>query len=458
MEITHADPVDALRRSSSSQSINQLTNLGTPMALTVLLSGEIAGTLGSDAHGHPQFDYASGWLESPAAYPLSLSLPLLRKRFGHEDVASVLWGLLPDNENLLQRWGSHFHVSPRNPAALLAHVGEDCAGAVQFITDQRLAAVLGGADDGVVTLTAEEVAARLAGLRQTGGVGRPDDTVGHFSLAGAQSKIALMKQPDGCWAIPSGRLPTTHIIKPPSGDYDGFVENEIFCLRLARQLGLPAAHVEKMVVNGESAISVERYDRQQIDGVWHRIHQEDFCQALSITPHLKYQNQGGPGPADLTALLWAHSSQPRVDVDVLMRALMFNYLIGGTDAHAKNYSLLFGSGGTVRLAPLYDISSAFPYPSLQRRKIKMAMKVGSHYRWWDIRLQDWQTTAESMKLDPTATLYTLAEMAGSLPSAASAVNIRMRAEGMAHPVLDDLVEELHASCARLLGKFEAPDA
>jgi len=428
------------------------------MALTVLLSGEIAGTLSSDAHGHPHFEYADEWLESPAAYPLSLSLPLLRARFKHEDVASVLWGLLPDNEELLQRWGSHFQVSPRNPAALLAHVGEDCAGAVQFVTDQRLAAVLGGEGDSVLTLTGEEVAARLASLRQTRGVGRLGEAVGHFSLAGAQSKMALMKQPDGEWAIPSGRLPTTHIIKPPSGDYDGFVENEIFCLRLARRIGLPAAHVEKMVIKGESAISVERYDRQQIDGVWHRIHQEDFCQALSVTPHLKYQNQGGPGPADLASLLWMHSSQPRVDVDVLLRALVFNYLIGGTDAHAKNYSILFGSDGAVRLAPLYDISSAFPYPGLQRRKIKMAMKIGSHYKWWDIRLQDWQNTAESMQLDPTAGLYTLAEMARSLPAAASELHIRMRAEGTAHPVLDDLVEEINASCSRLLGKFKSPDA
>ncbi len=426
------------------------------MALTVLLSGEIAGTLNADAHGNPLFAYAKEWLANPSAYPLSLSLPLLRPQFAHQDVAAVLWGLLPDNEDLLQRWASHFHVSPRNPAALLAHVGEDCAGAVQFVSDDRLAAVLGGADDAVILLSDEEVAARLAGLRQTRGVGRPNDEVGHFSLAGAQSKIALMKRPDGGWAIPGGRLPTTHIIKPPSGDYDGFVENEIFCLRLARALGLPAAHVDKMVVKNESAILIQRYDRAEMDGAWHRIHQEDFCQALSITPHLKYQNQGGPGPDALADVLWTHSSQPRADVDVLMRALIFNYLIGGTDAHAKNYSLLFGADGAVRLAPLYDISSSFPYPSLQRRKIKMAMKIGSHYKWWDIRLQDWQSTAESMRLDPAATLYTLAEMASVLPPAARELNARLRAEGIAHPVLDHLVSELHASCTRLLGKFQTP--
>lgn len=424
------------------------------MALNVLLSGRVAGKLETDAFGNPRFSYSPEWRETADAYPISLSLPLLQPRFDHEKVASVLWGLLPDNENLLQRWGTHFHVSPRNPVALLSHVGEDCAGAVQFVSDDRLADVLGGADDGTIDLADKDVEERLAGLRQTHGVGRHTDEVGHFSLAGAQSKIALMRKHGGGWAIPSGRTPTTHILKPPGGEYDGFVENEIFCLRLARNLGMPAAHAEKITVGAESAICVERYDREQLGGTWHRLHQEDFCQALSVMPHLKYQNQGGPGPADLANVLWEHSSQPRADVETLMKALIFNYLIGGTDAHAKNYSLLFGAGGAIRLAPLYDISSAFPYPSLQKRKIKMAMKIGSHYRWWDIRLEDWQATASSMRLDKVEVLHRLVEMATELPPAASNLLATFEDEGMGHPVLERLVDEIHTSCARLINKFQ----
>ncbi len=424
------------------------------MILNVLLSGRVAGKLETDTFGNPRFSYSPEWQEAADAYPVSLSLPLLQPRIEHGKVSSVLWGLLPDNEALLQRWGTHFHVSPRNPVALLSHVGEDCAGAVQFVSDDRLADVLGGADDGVVDLTDQEVEARLAGLRQTHGVGRLTDDVGHFSLAGAQSKIALMRRPGGSWAIPTGRIPTTHILKPPSGEYDGFVENEIFCLRLARSLGMSAAHVEQIKVGAEAAICVERYDREYAGTAWHRLHQEDFCQALSVMPHLKYQNQGGPGPADLADVLWQHSSQPHADVEALMKALIFNYLIGGTDAHAKNYSVLFGAAGNVRLAPLYDISSAFPYPSLQKRKIKMAMKIGSHYRWWDIRLEDWQATASSMRLDKVDVLYRLAEMATELPAAASELHALFKEEGIGHPVLDRLVEEIHASCARLMNKFQ----
>lgn len=424
------------------------------MALTILLSGRIAGRLETDGNGNPRFHYANAWLDTAGAYPASLSLPLTQPDFPSQTISAVLWGLLPDNENLLQRWGARFHVSPRNPAALLSHVGEDCAGAVQFVGNDRLESVLAGADDRIEPLTDAELAERLRRLRQDHGMARNVDDVGQFSLAGAQSKIALLRRDDGGWAIPAGRVPTTHILKPPGGDYDGFVENEMFCLRLAQAIGLPATTVEKIDIGGETAICVSRYDRVRMGGNLLRVHQEDFCQALGVMPQIKYQSQGGPGPADLARVLWEHSSQPRNDVEALFRALAFNYLIGGTDAHAKNYSLLFGAGGNVRLAPLYDISSALPYPQLQKRKIKMAMKIGSHYRWWDIRLEDWQAVATSLRLEPAWALNTLAAMCLLLPEAAQHVQTQLQDEGVAHLVLDRLLQEIQQSCEHCLARFQ----
>lgn len=425
------------------------------MALTILLSGRIAGRLEADGNGNPRLRYADTWLNTAGAYAVSLSLPLTRADFTPQAVSAVLWGLLPDNESLLQRWGTRFHVSPRNPVALLSHVGEDCAGAIQFVSDERLESILAGSDDRVEPLSDAELAERLRRLRQDNGMARNVDDVGQFSLAGAQSKIALLRQDDGGWAIPAGRVPTTHILKPPGGDYDGFVENEMFCLRLAQALGLPAATVEKIDIGGETAICVSRYDRARMNGNLVRVHQEDFCQALGVMPQIKYQSQGGPGPADLAKVLWDHSSQPRNDVETLFAALAFNYLIGGTDAHAKNYSLLFGAGGNVRLAPLYDISSALPYPQLQKRKIKMAMKIGNHYRWWDIRLEDWRATAASMRLEPAWALETLAAMCLLLPEMAQEVRQQLRDEGIVHPVIDRLLHEIQLSCKRCLAKFQA---
>ncbi|PPU78512.1 MULTISPECIES: type II toxin-antitoxin system HipA family toxin [Xanthomonas] len=425
------------------------------MRLLTLIGDQVIGHLSSDAHGRPLFAYTRDWQRSKNALPLSLNLPLSREDHPTAAVGAVLWGLLPDNETTVQRWASRFQVSPRNPLALLAHVGEDCAGAVQFVTEDRLADVLSGASDSIEVLTDAELETRLRRLRRDIGAARQVDDVGQFSLAGAQAKIALLH--DGRqWAIPAGRIPTTHILKPPSGEYDGFVENELFCLRLANSIGLPTAACQALRFGEETAICVERYDRLQIDGTLLRIHQEDICQALGVMPQIKYQNQGGPGVEAISQLLWTHSSQPRQDVETLFQALAFNYLIGGTDAHAKNYSLLLGQGGQVRLAPLYDISSALPYPQLQRRRIKLAMKMGSHYRWWDIRPSDWVQVASTLRLDASECLAWMHRVASDMPDRAQELLVALAREGVAHPILEALVGEIANACSRMR-KLLQPD-
>ena len=116
-----------------------------------------------------------------------------------------------------------------------------------------------------------------------------------------------------------------------------------------------------------------------------RLHQEDVCQALGVSPHRKYQNEGGPGPEDIVSLLIRESNEPETDVAAFLDALALNWVIGGTDAHAKNYSLLL-SAGSVRLAPLYDLISILPYPrSVPYREAKLAMRVDREYPLWKIR-------------------------------------------------------------------------
>ncbi|WP_430372743.1 type II toxin-antitoxin system HipA family toxin [Stenotrophomonas geniculata] len=427
------------------------------MKLNLLMGASNVGTVEQNTHGHPELTYAPSWVASSEAMPLSLSLPLAQQVHPTQTVSAVLWGLLPDNEATLDRWASAFQVSARNPLGILSHVGEECAGAIQFITDDRLDLVTSGALDAITPLSDEDVAARLQRVRQDVGATRRPDDLGQFSLAGAQAKIALLHTEQG-WALPSGRIPTTHILKPPSGDFRGYVENEMFCLALAREMDLSTAYSSRLQIGTESAICVERYDRYQIDGQWFRLHQEDFCQALGIRPHLKYQNQGGPGPADLANVLWQHSGNPTEDVQRLFDALAFNYFIGGTDAHAKNYSLLIDSGGMARLAPLYDISSALAYPELDIRAIRMAMRIGSHYNWWDIRLNDWVTLSEQLRLNPSDCLKRMTLMAYQLPATASDVHQSMEQEGTGHEVLHHLIEQIHISCERFIRKVQAAAA
>jgi serine/threonine-protein kinase HipA len=286
-------------------------------------------------------------------------MPLAAEEHGPAAVQAFLWGLLPDNERVLDRWAKKFQVSARNVLALISHVGEDCAGAVQFVTPDRLEALKSGKDDKVEWLDEAAIAKRLQALREDHAAWRLPRDTGQFSLAGAQPKTALLLQKDR-WGIPSGRIPTTHILKPPTGHFDGHAENEHICLQLARSLGMPVADTKVMRFEKEIAIVIERYDRQFSGNTIIRVHQEDICQAMGVLPTKKYQNEGGPAPADIVELLRSYSTDRETDLDTFVDALGFNWLIAGTDAHAKNYSLLLASGPTVRFALLYDIASILP--------------------------------------------------------------------------------------------------
>ncbi|HJU40521.1 MAG TPA: type II toxin-antitoxin system HipA family toxin [Tahibacter sp.] len=417
--------------------------------LVAMLDDRPIGRLWADGDGHPQFAYDDAYRAEPDATPLSLALPLANDRHASDIVEAVLWGVLPDSEHVLRRWAERFHVSARNPLALLAHVGEDCAGAVQFVSAERIDAWLGGDADGVRWLTEREIAERLSHLRRDGGTGREPDDTGQFSLAGAQPKTALYFSPQTQrWGVPSGRVPTSHILKPPAGNYDGYAENEHFCLELARSIGLPSAGSQVLRFGDETAICVERYDRAFVGDTLRRVHQEDFCQALGVFPHRKYQNEGGPSAGDLAGVLRQHSADAATDVPLVFRALAFNWLIAGPDAHAKNYSLLLGGGGQMRLAPLYDVSSAHPYPALNLRKLKLAMKTGGHYRWWEVTPRDWRKTALEFGLDEAEGRTTLDDFAERLPDHASRLARTLRASGLDHDVLGRLVDGVAFAASR----------
>ena len=439
--------------------------------LFVFLDGREAGTVKQE-RGRLSFAYSDNWRSVEGAYPLSLSMPLAATEHPHSAIEPFLWGLLPDNEHVLRRWGQRFQVSARSAFALISNVGEDCAGAVQFVRPERLEVLQNQTEPNVEWLTEAEIAARLRVLRNDAAAGRAPQDAGQFSLAGAQPKTALLF--DGQrWGIPSRRMPTTHILKPPTGDFDGFAENEHLCLSLARALGLPAARSEVRAFEDVSAIVVTRYDR--LRGAdpsdptrIHRVHQEDFCQALRVHPSLKYQNDGGPGPKQIVALLKANASagaprqkvrsgskegspDPAYDEDIqtFVIALIFNWLIGATDAHAKNYSVMIGGGGLVRLAPLYDIASVLPYPDIDPLKAKLAMKIGGEYRLRDIGHKQWRDLAADIGINPDEMVSRARAMAERLPENLEAeIEIANKA-GLSHPVLRALGEKLNERAAKL---------
>jgi serine/threonine-protein kinase HipA len=385
--------------------------------LIVLMGGEVMGSV-TQQDNKLEFSYEDDYRFATEATPLSLSMPLAMKQHPDEIVRPFLWGLLPDSEAVLERWGRDYGVSPRNPFALLAHVGEECAGAAQFVRPERMPEI--STEGSVEEIDESGVAGMLRGLGTDPTAWHGPAATGQFSLAGAQPKFALHWTGDG-WGQPRGATPTTHIFKPAGNTYRELELNEHLCLSLARRLGLPAARSRVAVFEDQRAIVIERYDRQKADQGWIRIHQEDLCQASGLHPAIKYQWDGGPSPVSIVSLF--RSAQPAEEAERSVKrfadALVLNWIICGTDAHAKNYSLLL-SGAEVRVAPLYDVASVLPY-GLDPHDVKFAMKIGHSYKLLDISLRDWKRTEAAMGLDEGSLVRRIERLCASAPSAMEAV-------------------------------------
>jgi serine/threonine-protein kinase HipA len=414
--------------------------------LIALLDGREVGTV-HYKDSRLSFAYSETWRDDPNSYPLSLSMPLGSATHSHARIEAFLWGLLPDNDRVLQNWGRRFQVSPKNVFRLITHVGEDCAGAVQFVTPERLETLIAEPSAREVQrLTEGDVADRLRTLRADHSAWRAASDTGQFSLAGAQPKTALLFERRR-WGVPSGRIPTTHILKPPTGEWDGHAENEHFSLQLARSLGFVVPNSNVFRFQDEIAIVVERYDRARAGNRWVRIHQEDMCQALGLHPTRKYENDGGPGVRRIVELLREQSSSPDEDVQSFLDAIAYNWLIAGTDAHAKNYSLLLGQNGTVRLAPLYDLASILPYPAVDMSKVKLAMKIGGEYRLRNIGLRHWQKLAAGLRLDEIKTIERITIMAQTLPDQVATIQEQVEGQGLSHVTITRLCSRLKARAA-----------
>ena len=394
------------------------------VALSVLMAGRFAGVAtadGSGASSRVGFEYDADYLALPDATPLSVSAPL---QPGRQEVGAWLDGLLSDNELVRERWQAEHETPTTRAMDLLASpVGRDCAGAVQFCPEEDAAATLarGG---GVRELSHHRVARMIARLREDEAAWSHGATDAAFSLGGAQAKTALRY--DGSrWWLPYDASPTTHILKPGIARYPDLDIIEHISQRAAALVGIDTAATECINVRGKRALLVTRYDRRPTaSGDYQRIHQEDICQALGLRASRKYQKDGGPDVADVAGLLWSHSSDPDTDVRLFRDALIWNWIIAGPDAHAKNYGLLL-DGSEVRLAPLYDICSVLPYRRLidppnvlDVSQLKLAMKVGRDYSILkaDYRAA-WERTSGALGLPPRETLNRAEDLAGQTEAA-----------------------------------------
>ncbi len=419
-----------------------------PQTLEVHIADMLAGVIEQRANGNFRFEYHPAYAEGPLRIPLSYSMALTRREHGTRQIGNWMWGLLPDNEVTLNRWSQRIKVSARNPFALLRAMGEDCPGAVQLAPPGFDFAERGN----VAWISRPELERRIQTLLEDPGSGRLESDAGQFSLAGAQAKTALYRTGKR-WGVPRGRTPTTHILKPENPRFPGLAPNEHFCLELARAARSPAVRSEVEIIGGTPTIIVERYDRYRCprERTVKRIHQEDCCQAFGVHPQRKYQSEGGPGVPEIMDLL-RFSKAPEADRERFMRAQAFNFLIGGTDAHAKNYAIIFEPGGAFRLTPLYDVISFLPYHQL-RDQLTLAMTIGGRRAIDEIQPRHWERMAQRCGFPHARALDHVRELAGKLPDLAAEVRSSCAAAGLAHPVIDELVGQIRDNAGRIARRF-----
>lgn len=373
----------------------------TSIPLNVFMNGRLVGTLRREASGAIDFRYDPSWLSWESTFPISLSLPLREDRYTGAPVTAVFDNLLPDNSAIRRRVAERVGADGTDAFSLLASIGHDCVGALQFLLDGFSPGQAGTTNGKPVT--DEEIAALIGNLAAAP-LGLDEDADFRISIAGAQEKTALLRK-NGRWFKPIGTTATTHILKPqigqlPNGiDLSHSVENEYLCLKLLAAFGVPSATAEMADFCGRRTLVVERFDRLWTkDERLIRLPQEDCCQALSVPPTLKYQADGGPGLHDILTLLRG-SDTPEGDIANFLRANIVFWMLGATDGHAKNFSIFLNPGGRFRMTPLYDVISVQPSldaGQVQPKQFKLAMAIGNkrHYLVRDIMPRHFLQTAE----------------------------------------------------------------
>jgi serine/threonine-protein kinase HipA len=379
--------------------------------LAIFANGQPAGTLvRNDTHGGLDFYYLAPWFGSETAYPLSLDLPLGATHFRDETIAAHLRGLLPDSPARLARVAAAVGVRADDPFGLLTHYGEDCPGAYQFVQPDRTG-LIGGEPLRLEWLTDATLAERLRALAPDGTSAGSDDVPGWFSLPGALPKLSLRwDTKKERWGLPQGRAASTHIAKLPLAGLRAHAENEHLCLALARVgAGLAAARSRILRVEDQTALVVERFDRARRGREIVRVHQEDFGLALGGAPEIRYPAQGAPGLQDMIALLRKHTSYTSPEVARLVQSVAFNWLIGGADAHLRNYAVLIEEGARVSLAPLFDLASAAMLDVVAKKPgrgddERFAMNIGGAGHFHEIGRAEWAVELAAASLDVGASL------------------------------------------------------
>lgn len=432
--------------------------------LITWMNNELVGELTKQKTGAHTFKYDDSWMRNARARPLSLSLPLQYGNITSDAVINYFDNLLPDSPKVRDRIVKRYRIKSKQPFDLLAEIGRDSVGAVTLlppgerITSQPLTWQTLDKKRLETLLTAYQSNIPLGMINEEGDF--------RISVAGAQEKTALLKI-KGDWCIPKGMTPTTHIIKLPIGEIKQpnatlelreSVDNEYLCLALARELEFDVPATEIIRTETIRALAVERFDRQwaRDDSVLLRLPQEDLCQVFGLPSSVKYESDGGPGIAKIMDFLLGSSAALKDRYD-FMKFQVFQWLLGATDGHAKNFSIFIQAGGSYKLTPFYDIISAFPVlggKGLHMSDLKLAMGLkASKGRKTEINTiypRHFLTTAKEVNFPEEQMMEILHYFAENVPKAIDAVTKTLPADFSAH-VNHSIVSNLQKLHGRLPG-------
>lgn len=418
-----------------------------PRQLEVWLFGAHIGAL-AQIDGRLSFSYAQDWLTTANATPLSQSLPLRAEPFDDRATRPFFAGLLPEGDKR-KLIAQTLHVSRQNDFALLDGIGGECAGAVTLL-EAGQTPIAPDSPNTVRWLDEVELLRLLDEMPKRPMLAGEEGL--RLSLAGVQDKLPVVAEGDRI-GLPLFNTPSSHILKPAIASVEGSVFNEGFCLALADILKMDVAKAKIHRAGDHHYLLVARYDRQRsAEGRRLRLHQEDFCQALAVAPEYKYQNEGGPDLAQAFDLLRRATRPSAPHILKLLDIVIFNALIGNHDAHAKNFSLLYTPRGAI-LAPLYDALSTAIYPNLTD---KMAMKIGSKYRFTEVQARHWKKFAADAGLSPSQVRKRIMEIAKRLPGLARMTLAMFEAEGNGHAILGQIVALIEQRCVLTIRRFTEP--
>ena len=413
-------------------------------SLPVYFEQRLIGTIHVDRSG-PSFTYASGWIGLRGAFPISITMPLRPERFAPDSFLPWAANLLPESEQL-RTLGQLLGMARSDVIGLLSAIGGDTAGALSFGQAGRASSVQWRSVN-----KPEELERLIEDLPNKPFLVGEEGV--SMSLAGAQSKIAVAVDDDGRIFIPMNGSPSTHILKPDSPRLPGGVQNEAFCLTLAKRMRIPAPEVTTGKAGKRTYLLVKRYDRADVGGRCRRLHQEDYCQALGTPPSAKYESNQtgtrGPTVKDMFDITRRH--MPPTEIVHLLDMVILNVLTCNSDAHAKNYSIMIRAGNAA-LAPIYDTMCGEVWVNVTKN---LAQKIAGVSRSEHLKRTHWQQFARECGLNPRQVIERVDALAKSAIAEAELATFEVAAMPAGnHAILDQTQQAVERRARRLLAQLQ----